>query len=76
MEMTNLIKNLEDAIEGSPAGSFSNETEFKTTAEWNSLALLSVLAMIDSEYEIEISNDELKEINTVQELYDFIVSKK
>ena len=42
--------------------------EFREYDEWDSLVYLSVIAMLDDEYEIVIETDEFKKIRTVGEL--------
>ncbi|WP_027124324.1 acyl carrier protein [Gelidibacter mesophilus] len=49
---------------------------FRDYEEWDSIANLSVVAMIDVEYEVIIENSVFKELQTLQELWDSIQSKK
>jgi len=50
--------------------------QFKTYEEWDSIANLSVIAMIDAEYEVIIENSVFKEIETLQELWDAIQERR
>ncbi len=50
--------------------------EFREYEEWDSIANLSVIAMIDEEYEVIIENSQFKKINTLQELWDKIQNEK
>ena len=43
--------------------------EFRTYDEWSSLAYLSVIAMFDEEYDIQIEEAEFKKLRTVSDLY-------
>lgn len=43
--------------------------EFRTYEEWDSLAYLSVIAMLDEEYDIQMEEAEFKKIRTVEDLY-------
>lgn len=49
---------------------------FREYDEWDSIANLSVIAMIDVEYEIIIENKEFKTLETLQELWDKIQELK
>jgi len=51
------------------------EDEFRNYEEWDSLASLSLVSMIDDEYSINFSHNELEKMKTVKDIYDFIVSK-
>ena len=46
--------------------------QFRDFEEWDSIANLSMIAMIDVEYDIIIENSEFKKLNTLQELWDKI----
>jgi len=46
--------------------------QFRELEEWDSIANLSMIAMIDVEYDIIIENSEFKKLNTLQELWDKI----
>lgn len=46
--------------------------EFRTYEEWDSLAYLSVIAMIDEEYDKQIETADFKKLITVQDLFDAV----
>ena len=46
------------------------EDNFRDYDEWSSIAYLSVIAMMDEEYETQIEEAEFKQLKTVQDLYD------
>ena len=50
-------------------------TDFKDNDEWNSLLALSVIAMVDEEYGVIITSDEIKQAKTIEELYMILKSK-
>ncbi len=51
------------------------EDEFRTYDEWSSIAYLSVIAMMDEEYDVQIEEAEFKKLRTVQALFDACVKK-
>jgi acyl carrier protein len=51
------------------------ETEFKSLDDWDSLVALSVIAMIDSEYGVSITGDDIRKILTVGELISLVEAK-
>ena len=51
------------------------EDEFRNYDEWNSMAYLSVIAMMDEEYDIQIEQADFKKLRTVQELFDACTKK-
>ena len=50
--------------------------EFRSFDEWDSIANLSVIAMIDDEYDVVIENSDFKNIKTLQALWEEIEKRK
>ena len=48
------------------------ETEFRSLPEWDSMAYLSIIAMLDEEYEIQIENAEFKTLKTLSDIINYI----
>ena len=46
------------------------QDEFREYPEWSSIAYLSVIAMMDEEYGVQIEEAEFKKLRTVQALHD------
>ena len=46
------------------------QDEFRNYDEWSSIAYLSVIAMMDEEYDVQIEEAEFKKLRTVQALFD------
>lgn len=53
----------------------SMETIFKELDEWDSMSRLSLVVMLDEEYNIQIEEQRFNEIQTVEELYLEVVSR-
>ncbi len=51
------------------------DDDFRNYEEWDSLAALSFVSMLDDEYEINISHREFENLKTVKNLYDFVLAK-
>ena len=75
MEINNFLSNFAAQFEETSIEEFKPETNFRDLGEWDSLFALSVIAMIDEEYEKQISGAELRGVNTIQELFDLVKSK-
>jgi len=48
------------------------DDEFRNYEEWDSLAYLSIIAMIDENYDIVITGEEFEKLNKIQDIYDYI----
>lgn len=71
--MENFIEKFAEAIEREDA--IKMEDEFRKYDEWSSIAYLSVIAMMDDEYDTQIEEAEFKKLRTVKDLYDICVKK-
>lgn len=50
------------------------ETVFHDLDEWSSLTGLSVMAMVDEEFEVALKGDDVKIAVTVEDLYNRVIS--
>lgn len=51
-------------------------TIFHDLDEWSSLIGLSVIAMVDEEFDISLKGDDVKNSVTVEDLYNRVISKQ
>lgn len=72
MEINEFIANFADQFDDTDAEVFTPETKFRELEEWSSLTGLAVLNMVDREYGVRLNLVELKNANTIQELYDIV----
>jgi acyl carrier protein len=49
--------------------------QFRDYEEWDSLAALSILAMINQEFDVIISRIEFDQIRTIKEIFEFVNDK-
>ena len=54
---------------------FTPATRFRELAEWSSLTALSVMAMVDEEYDVQLNGDQMRSVQTIEELYNLVTSK-
>ena len=71
MELKEFIEKFAEAIDVD-AASLSVETEFRTLPEWDSIVYLSVIAMLDEEYGIQIENAAFKTLKTINDVINYI----
>lgn len=50
-------------------------TVFHDLDEWSSLIGLSVIAMVDEEFDVALKGDDVKSSVTVEDLYNKVISK-
>lgn len=69
MELTDFVKNFALQFEETDTNEFSPKTQFKNLEEWSSLIALSVIAMIDEEYGVAIRGNDIRNANTIEDLF-------
>ena len=76
------MKTLEEVVErfaelfdDTDANQISPVTEFHELDEWSSLIGLSVIAMVDEEFDVALKGDDVKNSVTVEDLYNRVVAK-
>jgi acyl carrier protein len=70
------IQNFASQFDETDASIFTIETRFKELDEWSSLISLAELNMIAKNYGVKLTPEEMKRSQTLQELYNLILSKK
>lgn len=73
--MEEFIENFADVLDVDPSG-LTAETEFRSLEEWDSIAALSVIGMVDEEYNVVLNAEDMKSSGTIADLYDKIKTKK
>lgn len=51
------------------------DTRFRDIDEWSSLVGLSVIAMVDEEFDVLLKGEDMRQANTPEELYNIIKTK-
>ena len=76
MELKEFIERIADQFDDTDISEFVPTTNFKELEEWSSLTALAVLNMIAKKYRVNIKNSDLLEINSIEELFNYILSKQ
>ena len=66
------ITLFQETLEIEGDNQLTKETVFRELEQWDSLAFLSVIAMIDEEFDIVIEGNDFKKLITIGELIDEI----
>ena len=72
MNLEDFIENFAAQFDDTDAEMFTAETNFKQLDEWSSLAALSIIAMVDDEYDVIIKGNDILNSETIQDLYNII----
>jgi len=75
MDINTFIQQLEVEFEEVTPGTLKADTSFRDLDEWSSMHALIIIALIDTEYDVILGGDDLRNATTVQDLYDVVKQK-
>lgn len=75
MELKDFIANFAEQFDDTDANELTGATEFKNLDEWSSIIALSVIAMVDEEYDVTIKGEDIRNSSTIEDLYNIVVSR-
>jgi acyl carrier protein len=76
MELKHFIENFAEQFDDTDSSEIKADTVFKELDEWSSLIALSVIAMVDEEYNVTIKGNEIRNSNTVEDLFNAVKAKR
>jgi len=71
MELTKKLALLEETLD-TEEGVLTPETALNDVEQWDSLAMLSLIAMLDDEFDRTITGKELKALKTVADILAYM----
>ena len=75
MEIKEFIENFAAQFDDTDASVFTPETVFHELDEYSSLIALSIIAMVDEEYDVTLKGDDIKTSNTIQDIFEKVQAK-
>ncbi len=75
MELSKFIENFADQFEDTDPSEIKAETVFHELDEYSSLIALSIIAMVDEEYDVQLKGDDMRSAVTVEDLFNIVKSK-
>ncbi|GGK78174.1 acyl carrier protein [Rufibacter glacialis] len=76
MEAKAFIDNFREQFIDADEITVGMDTRFRDLPTWDSLTGMSILVMIQDDYQVSFTAEELKQCNTVQEVYDKVSLKQ
>tara|TARA_B110000027_G_scaffold133267_1_gene161318 strand:- start:1631 stop:1864 length:234 start_codon:yes stop_codon:yes gene_type:complete len=75
MTLNTFFEHFCEELDETDIENINTKTDFKNIEEWDSLVALSIIAMIDEEFEILVTGSDMMKSTTIEELYNLILSK-
>ena len=72
MDRTDFIVKFAEQFEETEPEKITYETRFRDIEEWSSLVHLSIIMMLDREYDVAIDEDDFNKLETVEDIFNYI----
>ena len=76
MKLNEFVAHFAEQFEDTEKSVFTPETKFRELEEGSSIMALSIIAMVDEEYDVTLKGAEMKAANTIAELFEIVKSKQ
>lgn len=73
--LNEFIQNFANQFDETDASEFQATTEFRQLDEWSSLMALSIIAMVDEEYNVQLKGNDIVKSQTIDDLFRIVSSK-
>lgn len=75
MNLNEFVANVAAQYDETDPAEITAATEFKNLDEYTSLTALSLIAMVDEEYDVTLKGDDIKGAVTVEDLFNTVKAK-
>jgi acyl carrier protein len=75
MTLEDFVTQFADQFDDTDASEITASAEFHLLDEWSSLTGMGVIALVKTEYGKTITGKELRECETVEDVYNLVASK-
>ena len=73
--LNEFVAKFASEFDETPVEKFTPSTVYKVLDEWGSLTALSIISMIDEEFDKFLTGADLRSVSTIEELYGLIQTK-
>lgn len=73
--LNEFVELFAEQFDDTDASEILASTKFHDLDEWSSLIGLSVIAMVDEEFDVALKGDDVKNSVTVEDLYNRVITK-
>jgi acyl carrier protein len=76
MDLQEFVGKFAEQFDETDANEFKSDTEFRELVDWSSMVALSIIAMVDDEYGITIKGDDIRNSQTIENLFNIVKEYK
>ncbi|HRN54806.1 MAG TPA: hypothetical protein PLL71_00055 [Agriterribacter sp.] len=75
MEKNQFLQSFAEQFDETDPAVITMDTKFKEMDEWSSMVALMIIAMVDENYNKKITGADLRETDTIEQLFDRVNGK-
>lgn len=75
MELVDFIEKIAEQFDDVNVEQLNSETRFRELDGYTSLVALLIITMIDEEYDVTVTGDDMKKLVTIGDLYNLVSSR-
>lgn len=75
MKLEEFVENFAAQFDETDVTEIQASTLFKELDEWSSLVALSIIAMVDEECDVRIKGDDIRNANTIEDLFELVKNR-
>ena len=76
MNIDTFLKKIVEIFDDLPSQEISITSNFRDIDGWSSMTALSLMAMIDEEYDVVIKGDDIRNAVTIGDIFSIVKSRK
>lgn len=75
MNIQDFVAKFAEQFEDTDSSVFTATTNFRELEEWSSLQALSIIAMVDEEYNVKLKGDDIRGSHTIEDIFNIVKSR-
>jgi len=75
MEINEFVVKVAEQFDDEPTD-ITPDSKFREIEGWCSLVALSIIAMVDEEYDVTLKGEDIKKSETLKDIFDIVSSRK
>ena len=75
MELQDFVQHFAEQFDETEMSVFKPDTKFREINEWSSLLALSIIAMADEEYEAKLKGEDIRNSQTIEDLFNIVKTR-
>ncbi|MBC8594084.1 acyl carrier protein [Oscillospiraceae bacterium N12] len=75
MELQDFVQHFAEQFDETEMSVFKPDTKFREINEWSSLLALSIIAMADEEYEVKLKGEDIRNSQTIEDLFNIVKTR-